>query len=180
MPLTKQQKNEILDELKQKFKDAKSVIFTEYRGLDVKSISELRNQMRESKVEYKIAKKTLIRLAAKEIGIDEIPDETMNGPVAVAFSYEDQVVVASLLAKFAKEHKEQVKLIGGILDGKVIDASVVNELASIPSKEELYAKLLGSMNSPISGFVGVSSGVVSGFVRALNAVREKKEAEEEG
>lgn len=178
MPLTKQQKNEILDELKQKFKDAKSVIFTEYRGLDVKSISELRNQMRDSNIEYKIAKKTLIRLAAKEVCKDELPDEVVNGPVAVAFSYEDQVVVASLLAKFAKEHEEQVKLIGGILDGEVIDAGTVKELAAIPPKEELYAKLLGSMNSPISGFVGVSNGVVSGFVRAMNAVREKKENEE--
>jgi len=178
MPLTKQEKNKILEELVQKFKDAKSVIFTEYRGLDVASISELRNSMRDSGVEYKIAKKTLIKLAAKENGIDELPEDVVAGPVAVAFSYEDQVVVASLLAKFAKDH-EQVKLIGGILDGKVIDASVVKELASIPSKEELYAKLLGSMNSPISGFVGVSSGVVSGFVRALNAVKEKKEAERE-
>ena len=178
MALTKQEKNKILEELTQKFKDAKSVIFTEYRGLDVKSISELRNQMRDSSIEYKIAKKTLIKLAAKEIGIDELPEDVVNGPVAVAFSYEDQVVVASLLAKFAKEHKE-VKLIGGILDGKVIDASVVKELASIPSKEELYAKLLGSMMFPLSGFVGVSNGVVSGFVRAMNAIREKKEAEGE-
>ncbi len=178
MALTKEQKNQILEELSQKFKDAKSVIFTEYRGLDVQAISELRNQMRDSGIEYKIAKKTLIKLAAKENGIDELPEDVMAGPVAVAFSYEDQVVVASLLAKFAKDH-EQVKMLGGILDGKVIDAGVVKELASIPSKEELYAKLLGSMNSPISGFVGVSNGVVSGFVRAMNAIREKKEAEGE-
>lgn len=179
MALTKGQKNQILDELTQKFKDAKSVIFTEYRGLDVKSISELRNQMRNSGVEYKIAKKTLIKLAAKEIGINELPDDVMEGPVAVAFSYEDQIIVASLLAKFAKTHKDEVRLIGGILDGKVIGADTVQELASIPSKEELYAKLLGSMMSPLSGFVGVSNGVVSGFVRAMNAIREKKEAQGE-
>lgn len=178
MALTKSEKNQILEELVQKFKDAKSIIFTEYRGLDVKSISELRNQMRDRKIEYKIAKKTLIRLAAKEIGVNEIPDEVVAGPVAVAFSYEDQVIVASLLSKFAKTH-EQVKLVGGILDGKVIDADVVNELALIPPKEVLYAKLLGSMNSPITGFVGVSNGVVSAFVRAMNAIREKKEAEAE-
>lgn len=176
MALTRQQKTEILDELIQKFKDAKSVIFTEYRGLDVKSISDLRNQMRSSGIEYKIAKKTLIKLAAKEIGVEELPDDVMEGPVAVAFSYQDQVIVASLLAKFAKDH-EQIRLIGGILDGKVIDAKVVKDLAAIPSKEELYAKLLGSMLSPISGFVGVSNGVVSAFVRVMNAVREKKEAE---
>lgn len=174
MALTKQQKTEILDEITQKFKDSKSVIFTEYRGLDVKKISELRTQLRAKNIEYKIAKKTLIQLAAKEMGIKELPADVISGPVAVAFSYEDQIVVASLLSGFAKKNKE-IKLLGGILDGKVIDAKVVEQLASIPSREELLAKLLGSMNAPISGFVGVSSNVVSGFVRALNAIKEKKE-----
>lgn len=175
MALTKQQKEQILEELVQKFKDSKSVIFTEYRGLDVKKISELRNQLREKNIEYKIAKKTLIQLASKEIGIKELPDNVLEGPVAIAFSYEDQLIVASLLDKFAKKNKE-IKLLGGILDGKVIDADTVNQLALIPSKEELIAKLLGSMNAPISGFVGVSNNVVSGFVRILNGLKEKKES----
>lgn len=175
MALTKQQKNDQLDALVQKFKEAKSVIFTEYRGLSVKDISKLRNKLRTENVEYKVAKKTLMRLAAKENGIENLPDDVMAGPVGVAFSYEDQVIVARLLSEFAKEHK-QVKLLGGIFEGKVINADTAQEIASIPSKEVLYAKLLGSMNSPISGFVGVSMNVVSGFVRTLNAVKEQKEA----
>ena len=176
MALTKEQKTQILEELVHKFKDSKSVIFTEYRGLNVKDISELRNKLREEEVEYKIAKKTLINLAAKNAGINQIPEEMVEGPIALAFSYKDQIIVTRLLSDFAKEH-EQVKLLGGVMDGAIIGADMVKELASIPSKEVLYAKLLGSMNSPISGFVGISSGVVSGFVRALSAVKDKKEAE---
>jgi len=176
MSINKEQKKKILADLQQKFDDAKSVVFVSNNGLSVGEISELRNQLRAKGAEYKIAKKTLIKLAAKNTGVDDVPDELVEGSIGATFTYDDAVSGASILYKFAKETKK-IELKGGILDGELIDQVRVKYLATLPSKEQLLANLMGSMQAPLNGFYSVlSNGVLGGFVRTLNAYREKQES----
>jgi len=176
MAITKDQKTQILQDLVDKLGRSKAVIFSDYRGLDVSSISDLRNMLREKGAETKVAKKTLIRLAAKESNIGELGDEVMEGPVSVTFSYEDEMAGLKALFKFSKEN-ENLKLLGGIINGKVVSAEEIIQLAKLPSHEELIAKFIGSINAPVSGFVGTLSNLVGGLVRALNAYKDSLPAE---
>ncbi len=177
MAVTKEKKAEQLQELVDKFGRSKTVVFADYRGLDVKSISDLRGELRKGDAEAKVAKKTLIQLAAKENKITDIPAEAMEGPVAAVFSYEDEMAGIQIVYKFAKGN-ENLKLLGGIIDGKVVGPDVIKQYAQLPSKEELIAKLIGSMNSPLSGTVGLLGNIVGGFVRVLNAYKDTLPAEE--
>ncbi|MBU0577547.1 50S ribosomal protein L10 [Patescibacteria group bacterium] len=177
MPITKQKKEEILQELIDKFSRSKSVVFVDYRGLDVASISDLRRKLRENDTEMKIAKKTLIGLAAKDQKIDSLDGAGMEGPVAATFSYEDPFSGIKALFEFSKTNNN-LKLLGGIIDGKVVGPDVVERYAKLPSKEELLAKFIGSMNSPVSGFVGLLGNLLGGFVRVLSAYKDTLPAEE--
>lgn len=174
MAITRDQKTEILEELKQKFQNAKGIVFAQYRGLSVENVQALRRGLRESNVDYKVAKKTLIRLAAKDMNYD-IPNEVMEGPIGVAFGYDDEIVAAQKVQEFAKKF-ESLQVMGGFMGGKAITAEMVKQLASIPSRDVLLAKMMGSMLSPLTGFVGIGNGLVGGFVRVLNAYREQREA----
>jgi large subunit ribosomal protein L10 len=176
MAVTRQKKEEVLQELVDKFAKSKSVVFADYRGLDVASISGLRKSLREQDAEMKVAKKTLIGLAAKESNIGDIDKSVMEGPVLATFSYEDAVAGIKVLFKFSKEN-ENLKLLGGVIDGKVVGPAVIQEYAKLPGREELLAKLLGSMSSPLSGFVGIGNSLISGFVRVLDAIKDKKPEE---
>ncbi len=175
MAVTKDQKSAILEGLVEKFGKSQSVVFADYRGLDVASVSDLRTRLREKDAEMKVAKKTLIRLAAKENNI-EVDASDMQGPVAATFSYEDAMAGIKVLFNFAKEN-ENLKLLGGVIDGKPVGPDVIQEYAKLPGREELLAKLIGSMNAPVSGTVGIFSNIISGFVRVLDGIRENMPAE---
>ncbi|MBN1258274.1 50S ribosomal protein L10 [Candidatus Peregrinibacteria bacterium] len=177
MAVTKAKKSEILSELDEMFGKAKSIVFAANKGLSVKDASHLRGQLRKGKNEMKVAKKTLIRIAAEKHNIKDIDDAVMTGAVAAIFCYEDPLSGIKALFKFSKEN-EKLELLGGIMDGKVISADIVKRYAAIPSREELLAKMMGSMKSPVSGFVGVLSGTLGGFVRVLQAFNESRPAEE--
>jgi large subunit ribosomal protein L10 len=151
-------------EIKEKLEKAQSVILADYQGLTVEEDTELRKALREAGVEYKVYKNTMVTLAAKELGHEGIV-QYLEGPVAIAFGYEDVTAPARILADFAKTHKK-LELKAGIVDGAVFDQDKVNQLASIPSKEVLIAKLLGSFKAPLSNLAYL-----------LNAVKDKKEAE---
>lgn len=168
-------KEEALAELIKKFKDAKSVVFSENKGLSVKEIQELKRNLREKKADMKIAKKTLMKLAAKDAGYPEIPDDIMTGAVGIVFSYDDVVAGAKEIYNYAKKH-EALVLLGGLLDGKILSLSETKTLATIPSKEELLTKLVYILKSPISGFHGALHGTLSGFVRVLDAIAKKQPA----
>ena len=127
MAISRQKKEEILAELKEKFKGAKSVVFTAYSGLSVKDISTVRRALREKDVQCKIAKKTLIKLAAEDNGYKEIPDELMEGPIAAIFA-EDEVSGAKTIGDLAKEF-EQLKLLGGLMDGEILSLEQVTALS---------------------------------------------------
>ena len=175
MPLTKDQKKVMLEDLVKDMKDAKAVVFSRFAGVSVKNTKVLRKQLRDAGVKYRVCKKTLIRIAAKEMGIDEISAEILNGPVSVAFSMEDEVVAAKLINTFSKKN-EGIQLVGAIVDGKLMNGAQAKALASLPGKQELLAKFVYVLKSPIQNFHGVLNNTLGNFVRVLNAISEKKAA----
>jgi len=172
MAVTKSKKKEILSELLAQMKDAKSIVFADSKGCTVKDLSNLRRSLREKGVKYQIAKKTLIRIAAKELGYTEIPTESLEGAIGVACSMEDEIAGAKIINDLGKKNKN-LSLRGGLFNGKVLSISEVKQLATLPSKEELLAKFVYILKSPISGFHGVLQGTLSSFVRVLDAIAKK-------
>lgn len=170
--ITKQQKKDIVKDLSQKAKGSKSIIFVDYKGLKVKDVTELKKQLREAGVEYVVSRKTLVDIALKEAGI-EASVRGLEGQIAISFSKEDEVAAAKIIEKFAKTN-ENLKMLGGVLGVQVMSQEEVKALAKIPSKEELLAKLVGSLKSPVSGFVNVLGGNLRGLVQVLNAIKEQK------
>lgn len=174
MATTRQQKEETLAELKDKFSRAKSVAFGQYAGMSVADLSKMRRQMREAGVEFKVAKKTLFKLAAKEQGL-EIPDESIPGTVGAAFSFEDGIAGPRIIKKMSKE-VEVLKLLGGIMEGQVLSMGQMKEIADLPSKEELMAKFVGLMRAPLQNFHSLLRSPLSSFLRGVQAYAEKKPA----
>jgi large subunit ribosomal protein L10 len=153
-----------VSEIREKMEKAQGIIFAKYQGLTVEEDTELRKSLREAGVEYKVYKNTLVTIAAKELGMDGIVSY-LEGPLSVAFGYEDPTVPAKVLNDFAKTHKK-MELVAGIVQGEVYDEAKVKQLATIPSREVLIAKLLGSFKAPLSNLAYL-----------LNAIAEKKESE---
>jgi large subunit ribosomal protein L10 len=173
MPVTRQKKEEMLKELIDKFKRAESVVFAQNKGLTVNEVQELRGNLRAKNADMKVAKKTLMKIAAKEAGYDqEIPNEFMDGAVGAVFSYDDIVSGAKEVYDYAKKH-DALALLGGLLEGRIMSLEEANTLATIPSKEELLTKLVYVLKSPISGFHGALNNTLGGFVRALDAIAKK-------
>ena len=173
---TLKKKEAVVDSIKEKLEASQSVVLIDYRGLTVAEVTELRNQMREAGVEYQVLKNTMIKRAAEKAGIEGL-DPILEGPTAVAFGINDPVAPAKILTKFAKDTKK-ITIKGGVLAGNAIDVAAVENLAKLPSKEEIIAKMLGSLNAPITGLVMVLSGVTSKFVRTLEAIRVQKEEQQ--
>jgi large subunit ribosomal protein L10 len=171
--LTKDQKIELVKKLTEKIKAAKSAIFVDYKGIKVKEVTDLKKSLRKADVEYVVAKKTLIDLALKNAGIEGVSMKGMEGQVAISLSNADEVAGAKIIDGFAKTN-ENIKMLGGVLGKDVMDAAQVKALAKIPSREELLAKLVGTLNAPVSGFVNVLAGNLRGLVQVLRAVSEKK------
>ena len=151
-------------EIKEKLEKAQSVVLASYQGLTVEEDTILRKSLREAGVEYKVYKNSLVILAAKELGMDSI-EEYLEGPVSIALGYEDATAPARVLFDFAKSHKK-LELKAGIVDSVIYNKEQVEKLATIPSKEVLIAKLLGSFKAPLSNIACL-----------LNAIKEKKETE---
>lgn len=169
-------KQAVVAELKEKLVAAKGVVLTSYSGLTVAQDTKLRSKLREAGVEYRVVKNTMTRIAAREAGIEGL-EQYLEGTTAIALSAEDAVAPAKVIAEFIKENKlEALSVKAGMVEGKVIDADGVKALASLPSREVLIAKALGSMQAPISGFVNVLQGTIRNVVYALEAVRKQKES----
>ena len=164
----------VVAEMKEKLESAQGAVLVGFTGLTVADVTKLRRKFREGGVEYKVIKNTLTRIAADELGYDGL-DSHLEGPTALAYSAEDAVAPAKILKAFIKE---TLTVKAGLVDGQVIDAAAVNALADLPSREELIAKLLGSMQAPVSGLVNVLQGNIRNVVYALEAVRAKKAEQE--
>lgn len=173
MAVTKEKKKELLQDLDDKFGKAQAVYFADYRGLSVKDMGSLRSQLRENGVDFRVAKKTLMQLSLKNSNLPEAPSEVMAGPVGAAFGYEDVIAAVKALHTFSKTN-DNLKILGGLVEGKFITQAEALELAQLPSREELLAKLVGSMKAPVSGFYGVTSGMLRGLIQVLKAYGEQK------
>lgn len=164
----------VIAEIKGKLSDSKSAVLVDYRGLTVDEVTQLRKEFREKGAEYKVYKNTLMEIAAKELGLDGLIP-FLKGPTAIAFGVKDPVAPAKVLTESIKKLKK-MEIKAGVVEGMVIDVNGVKALAELPSREELIAKMLGSMNAPISGLVTVLGGTIRSLLYTLNAVKEKKEA----
>ena len=172
-------KQAVVAQLKEQLESAKGVVLTSYKVLTVAQDTELRRELREAGVSYHVVKNTMLRIAAKEAGIEGI-EEHLEGTTAFAFSTEDAVAPAKVICGFIKKNKledaEVLTVKVGMVEGKVIGVDEVKALAALPSREELIAKLLGSMNAPISNTVNVLQGVIRNAVYVLDAIRSQKES----
>lgn len=175
LPISKQEKEQMLQMLKEKMGSAQLIVMADYRGMDVGAMTKLRRKMRESGSEIKVAKNTITKIAARELGIEGM-DEYLEGPTALAFGFEDPVAPAKILSDFAREYK-QLGIKAGILEGRVVGDAQIKELANLPSREVLLAKVLGGMQAPMYGFAGALQGLLRNLVYVLEAVREKKAGE---
>ena len=159
-------------ELSVKLDKAKAIYFTDYLGLDVVSVTKLRKNFVEKGVEFTVAKNTLIKLAAKEVGISGI-DEFLEGPTAIAFSYDDPTGPARVIKEFLKDFdKPSVK--GMIFDGEIFTSDQFDKIANLSSKEQLLSKLVGMLNSPMSKLSSVLNSSVSGLLGRLTQLNSKK------
>ena len=173
MPSTQilEQKKQVVNEMVEKFKSASAGVFVDYRGLTVEEDTELRRKFREAGVEYKVVKNTLTSRAAKEVGLEAL-DPILNGPTALAMSVDNPVAPAKIIAEFAKKH-EALEVKAGFMDGAVMSVAEVNTLAATPTREELLAKMMGSMKSPISGLVRLLNTIVEGGVEMVDLAAKK-------
>ncbi len=174
MAKTKLQKQVMLRDITTKIDKAKSMVFTEFNAMGVKQNEELRHSLRAENSEYLVTKKTLLEIALKDKKVEGFNPRNFSGKLSVVFGYEDEVAPAKIVDEFKKKNPDSITFVGGILDNKFIDAAGVQALAKLPSKLELYAKIVGSINAPVSGFVNVLAGNLRGLVYALNAIKEKK------
>lgn len=165
MPKTRTQKEAIVAELTDAFKNATSVAFADYRGLTVTEADELRKKFRDANVDYHVAKKTMLTLAAKQAGFD-LDAKQFEGMVGAAFGREDEVAPAKILGDTAKA-TEHIAILGGIFEGQVVPQDKMVALSKLPSKQQLRGILVGTIYAPVSA-----------FVRVLNAIREAREAAE--
>jgi len=167
-----EQKKQVVSELSEKIKSAKTIVFVDHRGLTVEQDTELRNALRKEGVQYGVVKNTLTRFAARENGLEGL-DTYFNGPTAMALSTNDLVAPAKVMAEYAdKFEKLDIKV--GVVEGKIVSAQDINVIAKLPPREVLVAKVLGGFNAPISGFVNVLNANLRGLAVALNAIAEKK------
>ncbi len=164
MALTKQQKADQLAELKEQMGKTQSLLFAHYIGLKVSEVSELRAKLRKENAEMKVAKKTLMQIAAKELSWPELPDATLEGAVACIFSFVDPLSGGQVAFKFAKTHP-QVELIGGVFEGKLLTKKEAMALAQIPGKLQL-----------LSMFASMCNGPLTSFARGLSELAKQKEA----
>jgi len=164
-------KEQSVEEIKRHMAEASMTVLADYRGLDVAEVTELRAKLRQAGVTFKVAKNTLVKIAAHDLGIMDL-DPYLEGPTAVAFS-SDPVEAAKILTDFAKTHKE-LEIKSGILDNKFLNAEQLKDLAKLPSREVLLAMVVGGMQAPLAGFAGSLAGVLRKFVYALDQVREQK------
>ncbi|WP_099156807.1 50S ribosomal protein L10 [Virgibacillus ndiopensis] len=155
-------KKQLVQEIADKFQSSQSTLLVDYRGLDVAEVTELRKQLREAGVEFKVYKNSMARRAADSLELSEL-NETLVGPTAIAFSNEDVVAPAKILNKFAKDH-EALEIKGGVIEGKIATLDQIKELGNLPNYEGMVSMLLSVLQAPVRN-----------FAYATKAIAEQKE-----
>lgn len=172
MALTKQQKNKVLEDLKEKMEKQKSIVFLDIQGIKVKDLTKLRKLMKEKECELRVAKKTLIAKTLKDQKVN-FEAKKMSGEIALGFGFQDEISPFKTSYDFSKE-TENLKILGGLFENEIIEKEKALVLASLPSKEVLLAKLVGSLQSPVSGLLNVMQGNIRNFVYLLNAIKGRQ------
>lgn len=168
-------KVEAVEDFKERYGRSEAVVLTEYRGLDVNALGELRTKLREAGAEYRVYKNTLATIAVKDLGVEELA-EMLNGPTATVFAMEDPVAAAKALSEFSKEH-ELLVLKGGLLGGKTLDAKGIAGLAKLDSREVMLAKIAGMMVSPIQSMANVLKASLNNLGSVLAQYRDQLPAD---
>jgi len=168
------EKKKIVEDIRKRFLESKVVILTDYKGLDVEKINELRGKLKQSGVEYKVVKNAFLIRASEETDISLIKD-SFKGPSAVALSCDDPVSPAKILTEFADEH-ELLEIKVGVMNGKILDLSAIKKLSALPSREVLLSSLLSVMSGVPSAFVRALNDMPRRLLNVLQAIKEQKEA----
>lgn len=171
--MARKEKEAIVKDFGEQFKGSNGIIVTEYQGLNVAEITELRNKLRAAKCDYKVIKNTLSKKALKDLGLEDFLQH-FSGPTAVAIEKGDPVESAKVLVDFSKTHNK-LKLKAGMLGNKVISLEDIKSIANLPSRNVLLAQVLGTLQAPITGLVNALNGVLTNFVNVLDQVRKQKE-----
>ncbi len=158
-------KKQAVEEIKERFSNAKSAVLVDYRGLTVGEVTELREKFRQAGVEYKVYKNNLVKLAIKDTDFEALSSD-LTGPNAIAFGIEDAVIPAKIVKEFAKEHKS-LELKSGVVEGAYCNLEEIEKIADLPSKEVLLGRFLGSIKAPVSNFAYFLS----------NLIKEKEQGE---
>jgi large subunit ribosomal protein L10 len=173
--MARPEKVAVVSEVSERLQQVSSAVLTEYRGLDVDEMAQLRRQLREQNAEYRVVKNTLARRAVDSAGVD-IPDELLTGPTALTFCDGDPVAASKVLKRFAERHPALV-IKGGLVDGQLLDADQVRELAELESREELLARAVGLMNQLLAQPAQLAQAGLAKMARLLAAYQEQREAE---
>lgn len=175
----KEYKVKNVENIKQRLDNARAIVLVDYKGITVEEVNKLRNALRAENVDYFISKNTWIKIALNQLGITEL-DDFLKGPTAIAVSKTDEVAPARIISQFVKaelDKKEICSYKAGLVGKDLFMPAQLQQLATLPSKEELIAKVLYGFNAPLSGFVGVLSGVIRKFALAVDAIAKKKAEE---
>ena len=171
MPVTKEQKEKILKDLKEKIAKHKSIVFVDFTGLKVKDLLDLRKRLKQLDNTLKVAKKTLIGLALKDAGI-KIDHKKLPGQLALVFGFADEISPAKTVWQFSQEN-QNIKIIGGIFENKVLGSDLVLELAKLPPRQELLSSLVRGISAPLAGFHYVLQANIKGLLRVLSQIKNK-------
>ncbi len=169
-----EQKKKIVEELHVKLMQSKVVILTDYKGLDVGAINDLRRRLEEAEVEYKVVKNTLLKRASEKTDVELIRDSFV-GPSAISLSYEDPVAPAKVLKKFSEEN-QKLEIKGGVMEGRVLDLDAIKALSDLPSREILLSQVLSAMNAVPTSLVQALSDLPRRLMNVINAIKDQKEA----
>lgn len=172
--MNRTEKEQLVSELKEKIGAATALYYTDFTGLNVKRMTDLRRRLRKANVEYVVIKNTLALRAVNESGL---VGERLKGPTGLVVA-KDAVVAAKVITDFAKENDKKPAVKGGMFEGKAIDVAQVTKLASMPSREQMLAELGAGLQSPMAAFVGAMNGLLYMFAGALEALRSQRESSE--
>jgi large subunit ribosomal protein L10 len=170
--MKKTDKQQLITDLKSKLDGAQALYYTDFTGLNVKRMTELRRRLRRAGVDYVVIKNTLALRAVNESGL---AGTRLKGPTGIVVA-KDPVAGAKVLTDFAKENDQRPKIKGGLFDGQALNVDQVKQLASMPSKEQLLSELGAAFQAPLSGFLGAMNGLLTTFVGALDALKQQREA----
>jgi large subunit ribosomal protein L10 len=170
--LNKEEKIRVVSELQEKFAKAKGIVFTDYRGLNVEEITELRNSLRSAELEYKVIKNTLAKRAAEGTSVD-VAKDILSGPVGVAIGYDDPVLLVKKVLAYSKGN-DKLEIKGGIVEGSVCDIEQMKAISLLPPREVQLAMLAGAMNAPATNLAGLLNSTLTQFAYAMEALKNKK------